>query len=245
MFEKQIAYADMSSASGPPRGSTTLSDGMSTNNRAFYDERYHYGEDVDRPNPERLWHALSALEPLGGTRFLDLGSGVGWATALAVARGGVGNAIGLDFSETAISLAAQREKPREQIAWVVGDGMTLPFGDATFDRVFSFGSMEHFPDVRQGFREMARVLTPDGLGVTVVPNFYIKTAQPIEHRDTLAGWKRIIEEAGLRVVRVAGDPGPAILKNRRPLRIALRLALRAIGSLPPLRYQFIFLVRKA
>ncbi|HSY84404.1 MAG TPA: class I SAM-dependent methyltransferase [Gemmatimonadaceae bacterium] len=218
---------------------------MSTTNRAFYDERYHYGEDVDRPNPERLWRALGTLEPLNGKRLLDLGSGVGWATALAGARGGVANAIGLDFSETAIRLAAEREKPRDQIAWVVGDGMTLPFRDGTFDRVFSFGSMEHFPDVRQGFREMARVLAPDGLGATVVPNFYIKTAQPIEHRDTLSGWKRIIQDAGLTVVRVAGDPGPAIFKNRRPLRIALRLALRAIGSLPPLRYQFIFLVRKA
>ena len=212
--------------------------------RTFYDEQYHYGEDVDRPNPERLWHALGALEPLKGTRFLDLGSGVGWSTALAVARGGVANAIGLDFSGKAITMAAQREPPRDQIAWVVGDGMTLPFGDETFDRVFSFGSMEHFPDVRQGFREMARVLTPDGLGVTVVPNFYIKTAQPIEHRDTLSGWKRIIGDAGLEVVRVGGDPGPAILKNRRPLRIALRLTLRAIGLLPPLRYQFIFLLRR-
>lgn len=218
---------------------------MTTSNRAFYDAQYHYGEDVDRPNPDRLWHALSLLEPLNGTRLLDLGSGVGWATALAHDRGGVQRAIGLDFSAKAIAMAAQREAPRDAIAWVVGDGLMLPFADATFDRVFSFGSMEHFPDVRQGFREMARVLTPDGRGVTVVPNFYIKTAQPIEHRDTLTGWKRIIEDAGLRVVRVGGDPGPAIFKNRRPLRVAMRLALRAIGSLPPLRYQFIFLVRKA
>jgi ubiquinone/menaquinone biosynthesis C-methylase UbiE len=186
---------------------------MTATNRAFYDEQYHYGEDIDRPNPERLWHAIRMLEPLNGTRFLDLGSGVGWATALAVARGAVQTAIGLDFSAKAIAMAGQREPPRDQISWVVGDGMTLPFGEATFDRVFSFGSMEHFPDVRQGFREMARVLTRDGRGVTVVPNFYIKTAQPIEHR--------------------------------RPLRVAMRLALRAIGSLPPLRYQFIFLVRKA
>lgn len=215
-----------------------------TSNRTFYDEQYHYGEDVDRPNPDRLWRALGALEPLQGTRLLDLGSGVGWATALAVARGGVANAIGLDFSSRAIEMAAKREPPRDPLSWVVGDGMTLPFADATFDRVFSFGSMEHFPDVRQGFREMARVLTPNGLGVSVVPNFYIKTAQPIEHRDTLSGWKRIIMDAGLEVVRVGGDPGPAILKNRRPLRIALRLTLRAIGILPPLRYQFIFLLRK-
>jgi SAM-dependent methyltransferase len=212
--------------------------------RAFYDEQYHYGEDVDRPNPDRLWHALSALEPLAGTRLLDLGSGVGWSTALAVARGAVASATGLDFSRTAIDLAAKRERPQERIAWVVGDGTALPFADATFDRVFSFGSMEHFPNVQKGFDEMARVLAPDGRAVTVVPNFYIRTTQPIEHRDTLSGWTRIIERAGLDVVRVGGDPGPAILKNRRPLRIALRMALRAIGSLPPLRYQFIFLVRK-
>jgi SAM-dependent methyltransferase len=212
--------------------------------RTFYDEQYHYGEDVDRPNPERLWHALRALEPLAGTSFLDLGSGVGWSTALAVARGGVERAIGLDFSQTAIELAAKRELPRDQIAWVVGDGTMLPFADGTFDRVFSFGSMEHFPDLRGGFAELARVLKPEGRAVTVVPNFYVRTAQPIEHRDTMAGWKRIIERAGLDVLRVGGDPGPAILKNRRPVRLAMRIALRAIGSLPPLRYQFIFLIRK-
>lgn len=212
--------------------------------RAFYDEQYHYGEDVDRPNPDRLWRALSALEPLAGTRLLDLGSGVGWATELAGTRGRVGSAIGLDFSRTAIDLAAKRNPPSEKLAWVVGDGEALPFADGTFDRVFSFGSMEHFPNVERGFAEMARVLAPSGCGVTVVPNFYIRTAQPIEHRDTLTGWKRIIDRAGLDVVRVGGDPGPAIWKNRRPIRIAMRMALRAIGSLPPLRYQFIFLVRK-
>jgi ubiquinone/menaquinone biosynthesis C-methylase UbiE len=216
-----------------------------TTPRAFYDEQYHYGEDIDRPNPERLWHALRPLEPLAGTRFLDLGSGVGWSTALAVARGRVASAVGLDFSQTAIELAAKRETPRDQISWVVGDGMTLPFKDGTFDRAFSFGSMEHFPDVRTGFAELSRVLTPGGLAVSVVPNFYIKTGQPIEHRDSLGGWKRIIESAGLKVIRVGGDPGPAIFKNRRPLRVALRLALRAIGTVPPLRYQFIFLMRKA
>jgi hypothetical protein len=44
---------------------------------------------------------------------------------------------------------------------------------------------------------------------------------------------------------VAGDHGPALLKNRRPARIALRLALRAAGIVPALRYQFIFVMRKA
>ena len=104
--------------------------------------------------------------------------------------------------------------------------------------------MEHFPDVALGFMELARVLRSGGLAVTVVPNFYVRTAQPVEHRDTVAGWKRVIAPSGLEVVRVGADRGPAILKNRRPARIALRLGLRLLGTVPALRYQFIFVLRK-
>jgi len=216
--------------------------------REFYDREYHFGEDVDRPNPERLWRALCELEPLDGTTFLDLGCGVGWATRLAASRGRVREAVGLDFSRTALMLAAggggATGVPLARLAWVCGDGTALPFADGAFDRAFSFGSMEHFPDVARGFRELARVLRSGGLAVTVVPNFYVRTPQPVEHRDTAGGWRRLIEAAGLEVVRVRADPGPAILKNRRPARIALRLGLRLIGFVPALRYQFIFVMRK-
>jgi SAM-dependent methyltransferase len=212
--------------------------------REFYDRQYHFGEDIDRPNPDRLWHALSPLEPLAGTRFLDLGCGVGWATRIAEDRGHVALPLGLDFSRTALSLAQRATRPDSAARWIVADGTRLPFADASFDRAFSFGSMEHFPDVQRGFDELARVLRPGALAVTVVPNFYVRTAQLVEHRDTERGWRRLITNAGLDVVRVGADTGPALFKNRRPLRIALRLALRVVGTLPPLRYQFIFVMRK-
>jgi SAM-dependent methyltransferase len=214
--------------------------------RTFYDSRYHFAEDVDRPNAERLWRALRHLEPLPGATLLDLGCGVGWSTRIAITRGGVSHAVGLDFSRTALALATRQTGIDEQkrVEWVCGDGTALPFGDGSFDRAFSFGSMEHFPDVRRGFAELARVLKPGGRAVSVVPNFYVRTGQPVEHHDTLAGWRRIIEGAGLEVTRVAGDHGPALLKNRRPARIALRLALRAASVIPALRYQFIFVMRK-
>jgi len=241
--------------------------------REFYDREYHFGEDVDRPNPDRLWRAVRELEPLAGTTLLDLGCGVGWATRLAARRGQVRDAVGLDFSRTALHAAAaireddppghaaDRQAVRRaplsatlptglptalpaRIAWVCGDGTALPFGAGTFDRAFSFGSMEHFPDVAAGFRELARVLRAGAIAVTVVPNFYVRTAQPVEHRDTEAGWRRLITGAGLEVLRVRADPGPAILKNRRPGRIALRLGLRALGLVPAFRYQFIFVMRK-
>jgi SAM-dependent methyltransferase len=222
--------------------------------REFYDREYHFGEDVDRPNPERLWRAVRELEPLAGATLLDLGCGVGWASRLAATRGRVRDAVGLDFSRTALRAAASAGETNAtakapdgalaRIAWVCGDGTALPFSAGAFDRAFSFGSMEHFPDVAAGFRELARVLRPGAIAVTVVPNFCVRTAQPVEHRDTEDGWRRLITGAGLEVLRVRADPGPAIFKNRRPLRIALRLGLRLLGLVPAFRYQFIFVMRK-
>lgn len=208
--------------------------------RTYYDTQYHFAEDIDRPNEARLWRAMREIMPLQGRRVLDLGCGAGWAVRMAVARGS-SHGVGLDFSSTALQLARQHTP---EASWVLADGSTLPFGDASFDRVFSHGSMEHFPDVRQGFRELHRVLRPGGLAVTVVPNFYIRTEQPLEFRASQGGWRRVAEAAGLQVLRFGTDWGPAILKNRKVLRIALRLALRALSLIPPLRYQFIMVMTR-
>lgn len=217
--------------------------------RDFYDQEYHFGEDADRPNAGRLWRALRELAPLAGTTVLDLGCGVGWSTALAARRGHARLAVGLDFSRSALALAGRSVSSVQRdgstcLAWVCGNGTALPFPSSAFDRAFSFGSMEHFPDLATGFAELARVLRPDGLAVIVVPNFYVRTAQPVEHRDSERGWRRIIEAAGLRVVRVRGDRGPAIFKNLRPVRLLMRIGLRVIGLIPALRYQFIFVLQK-
>lgn len=211
-----------------------------TRPRTYYDTEYHFGEDVERPNERRIWHALRELTPLAGMRILDLGCGAGWAVRMMLARGAE-RAVGLDFSATALGLA-RRHTPGA--GWVHADGTTLPFADASFDRVYSHGSMEHFPDVRRGFAEVHRVLRPGGLAVTVVPNFYVRTEQPLEFRATAGGWRAVAESAGLAVRRIGTDSGPAILKNRDPLRIALRLGLRLLSLVPPLRYQFILVLQK-
>jgi len=209
--------------------------------REFYEAEYHFAEDVEHPNLARLWRALRALEPLAGSTFLDLGSGVGWGTRLALERGHAEMAVGLDFSRRALTLA-RRATPAA--AWVHGDGTALPFRDSAFDRVFSFGSLEHFPDVQRGFAEAFRVLRAGGLAVVVVPNFYVRTQQPLEFRATRRAWERVMGQAGFHVVSVGADTGPAILKNYRPARILLRLLLRLISLLPGLQYQFVFVLRK-
>ena len=208
--------------------------------RRYYDAEYHYGEDVEHPNLDRLRRSMSHLGSLRGRRFLDLGCGVGWAARIA-ADEGASYSVGLDFAGTAL-VRARRHTPAA--GWVQGDGNALPFRDGSFDDVFSFGSMEHFPDVPRGFAEAARVLRPGGQLVTVVPNWWIRTDQPQELRASERRWREIATRAGFEVVRVGADHGPAILKNRKPLRILMRLALHVLSRIPGLRYQHVLVLRR-
>jgi ubiquinone/menaquinone biosynthesis C-methylase UbiE len=52
-----------------------------------------------------------------------------------------------------------------------GIGETLPFRDASFDRVLCESSLDHFANPSQGMREMARVLRPGGTAIIATVNY--------------------------------------------------------------------------
>lgn len=213
-----------------------------SDDRKFYEHSYHFDDDIVAPGEDRLWRAIRMLEPLAGKSFLDLGSGVGWAAQLAGQRGGACAVVGLDFAFRALRLG-QDAVPG--VTRVQGDGTRLPFRDDSFERVLSFGSVEHFPDVVQGLRELARILTPDGRAVIVVPNFYVRTEQPRELRLSYFGWRDRFTQAGVQIVATSADRGPAILRDRRPARIVFRAGAKALSFVPGLQYQFAFLLKHA
>lgn len=211
-----------------------------TASRHFYEGSYHFDDDIVSPSEERLWRAMKLLEPLAGSTFLDLGSGVGWAAHIARERGKAAQTLGLDFAWKALQLGADT---MPEIWRVQGDGCSLPLRDNSFDRVMSFGSVEHFSDVVGGLREIARVLTREGRAVVVVPNFYVRTEQPQEIRQSWRGWKRSFEEAGLEIVKTRADFGPKVLRDRRPARVVFRAGVKVLGLIPGLQYQFAFLLK--
>ena len=227
-------------SASPPSSSSPAA--PASDPRAFYDTEYHFAADVERPDERRIWHALRHLHPLEGATLFDLGCGAGWATRLAKREGGAGKVVGLDFSRTALELA-HRHSPEGDILWVQGDGTALPLADAAFDRLFCNGALEHFPDVRRGLAEVSRVLRPRGRAVLIVPNFYVKTEQPMEFRTHYWGWRRLMEEQGLSVARTGVDWGPPITGVSFKRAIA-RLAGKVLGAIPYMAYQFIFVVEK-
>lgn len=52
---------------------------------------------------------------------------------------------------------------------VVADIIDLPFPDETFDLIICAHVLEHVPDDRRAMREFARVLTPGGVAILLVP----------------------------------------------------------------------------
>lgn len=110
-------------------------------------------------------HALKRLNIKRGSRILDLCTGSG-DIALHLAYQYPDCAItGLDASSKMLDVARQRAHDRglARIEWVQGDVLNLPFADGSFDFVIISFGLRNLDDLRQGLREMKRVLKPGGL----------------------------------------------------------------------------------
>jgi ubiquinone/menaquinone biosynthesis C-methylase UbiE len=96
-----------------------------------------------------------------GMDLLDVACGAGNATIPAAREGA--RVTGLDFSPDLLAIARERAADAMvEVDWVEGDAQTLPFDDASFDRVIStFGHM-FAPDHQRTAAEMRRVCRPGG-----------------------------------------------------------------------------------
>jgi demethylmenaquinone methyltransferase / 2-methoxy-6-polyprenyl-1,4-benzoquinol methylase len=107
---------------------------------------------------DQRWRKLTAESVVRpGDRVLDACCGTG-DLALACARAG-GRVTGLDFSERMLTRA---RKKAPGVEWVRGDLLALPFPEATFDSATVGFGVRNVADLEQAFRELARVLKPEG-----------------------------------------------------------------------------------
>ena len=94
---------------------------------------------------------------------------------------------------------------------LLAQGERLPLRAAAFSRVVCLGNLEHFLDAEQGARELARVLTPGGRAVVMLPNAYysgdlwklLLTGRGADHHQVIdrfasdAEWRALLARGGL------------------------------------------------
>ncbi len=107
-----------------------------------------------------LARRVSKLRP---TNVLEIAAGTGALTReLAAHLGPNARIVATDLNEPMLRVAAARQQPGGQIEWRQADALALPFAAAAFAAAAcQFGAM-FFPDKRQGFGEVRRVLEPGG-----------------------------------------------------------------------------------
>jgi SAM-dependent methyltransferase len=106
---------------------------------------------------------------------LDLACGAGYGSDLlaGVAR----RVVGLDVDVGAAAHA--RSHYRQVGLWfTVGDAGRLPFGNASFDAVISFETIEHLAEIPQYLSEVRRVLALDGVYLVSTPRVQRTTRRP-------------------------------------------------------------------
>jgi len=80
--------------------------------------------------------------------------------------------VGADFSASALQLAKKYSTRNKSVKFVVTDAFSLPFGNNTFDAVWSVGLLEHFDKPSLALAEMRRVVKPKGKVIAIVPYKY-------------------------------------------------------------------------
>jgi demethylmenaquinone methyltransferase/2-methoxy-6-polyprenyl-1,4-benzoquinol methylase len=112
---------------------------------------------------DRRWRRIvvrMADLPPGGA-LLDVATGTGDIALEALHRRPDVRAVGVDFTRAMLHIGQARGNGN-QVGWVEGDALSLPFPDGVFDAAASGYLMRNVVDVPGAFREQMRIVRPGG-----------------------------------------------------------------------------------
>ena len=154
-------------------------------------------------------------------RMIDCGCGTGYNLETLLRP--YGQAFAFDVTPNAIERARASGRPL-----VRADMERIPFRSGSFDLATSFDVMQSVPDDRKALREMSRVLRPGGYLVMNVTALDLLRGDHSDvwgeqRRYTRESGARLVEDAGLEVVRIA-----YLFASLVPLILAVRTAQRML-----------------
>jgi ubiquinone/menaquinone biosynthesis C-methylase UbiE len=132
---------------------------------------------------------------------LEIGCGPGYFSPAIAAAVPDGRLAMFDYQHEMLTMARSRLRERGLVNFdsARGDGMALPYRDASFDAVFLILVLGEIPDEVACLREVARVLKRGGQAA-------ISESRTDADFHRLAAVRALAERAGLRFVRRHGPP---------------------------------------
>ena len=130
-------------------------------------DKYDVMNDVMSLGIHRVWKdaMMDWLAPRNGQRLLDVAGGTGDIAFRFLKRAPGARAVVLDMTESMLVEGKKRAEAgqmADKLDWLVGDAMSLPFPDASFDRyTISFG-IRNVTRIADALSEAYRVLRPGG-----------------------------------------------------------------------------------
>jgi len=145
--------------------------------------------------PEEVKEILRGVE-LAGKTVLDIGCGTGGPAIVLLRDLGAARVVAIDVEAHLLRHAvknAEKAGVGSRIAFQLVEPGPLPFEDKSFDVVFSKDALVHIPDKAAIYREVLRVLRPDGV-------FAASDWLGGENTATAPEWARLCEVGHLKLI---------------------------------------------
>ncbi len=114
------------------------------------------------------WHRyLFAADYASGLRVLDVACGEGYGSALLATK--AASVTGIDVSPDAIHHATNSYH-KANLAYLCASCTSIPLPDASYDLIVSFETIEHITEHQDFLREVARLLSANGVFIISSPN---------------------------------------------------------------------------
>ncbi|MEQ8282875.1 MAG: methyltransferase domain-containing protein [Parvibaculum sp.] len=151
---------------------------------------------------------LNVLGLRDGQRALDLGCGAG-RHVHAMYYHSQCHVVGLDLGFEDVrntrngfgSCPDMDPDTKRAFSLTVGNALSLPFPDASFDKVICSEVLEHIPDYEQAVAEIDRILKPGGTLAVSVPRYWpewVCWALSDDYHNEPGGHVRIFRESQLK-----------------------------------------------
>lgn len=133
--------------------------------KLYYEQYWNDQEELsDLPYK---WPVLKKLFPDTNLNFLDFGCGKGTITEKVHLLRPAYSITGVDISQKALTFAKKRI-PKATFK-IINESQVIPYPDNTFDFVLASDVLEHIYDTKTAFRELSRILKPNGTLLISVP----------------------------------------------------------------------------